>query len=78
MPFIVINTNNAYDPENNVRYSTFEKADAKARDTLSRFPATKLCVAEVLAEYSATVDVTSVAPEPVVDDEPMPEEEPMQ
>lgn len=79
MPYVVINTSNMYDPENNVRYSTFEKADAKARETLSKFPASKLSVAEVLAEYSAVVDVTSAAPDPVVDDEPMPEEEePMQ
>lgn len=69
MPFIVFNENNAYDARNTQRYGTQAKADAVAREMLSQFPNARIFVAEILSEYSATVDITVNAPQPVTDPE---------
>lgn len=62
MPFIAINLSNAYDVENKTRFATQEEADARARAILSQFPAAQVCVARVLKDYTATVDITVADP----------------
>ncbi|MCE0964521.1 hypothetical protein [Pseudomonas sp. NMI4491_12] len=70
MPFIAINLSNAYDAENNTRYSTQEEADTRARAILNQFPTAQVFTAQVLKDYSAKVSIT--AKDPV---EPAPEPE---
>ncbi|MGV0315138.1 hypothetical protein ACKU3N_004330 [Pseudomonas putida] len=73
MPYIAINLSNAYDAENNTRFSTPEEADARARTILNQFPAAQVFTAQVLKEYSAKVSITAKEPaEPVA--EPSPEQ----
>lgn len=72
MPYVAVNTSNAYDVANNTRYATQEEADVRAREILSQFPAAQVFTAQVLKDYSAEVTVTAKDPvEPV----PVPEPE---
>lgn len=61
MPFIVINSSNAFDPSNQIEYATADEADAKARELLQIFPQTVVRTAQLLNSYSAKVTVTSKA-----------------
>lgn len=61
MPFIVINSSNAFDPSNQVEYATADEADAKARELLQAFPQTIVRTAQLLNSYSAKVTVTAKA-----------------
>lgn len=70
MPYVAVNTSNAYDVANNTRYATQEDADARAREILSQFPAAQVFTAQVLKDYSAEVTVTATDP---VDPVPEPE-----
>lgn len=58
MPFIVINSSNAYDPNNQTEYSTEAEADAKAREIMQSFPQSVIRTAQLLNTYSAKVTVS--------------------
>ena len=62
MPYVAINLSNAYDAENNTRFSTPEEADARARTILNQFPAAQVFIAQVLKDYSAKVSITAKEP----------------
>lgn len=69
MPFIVINSSNAYDPNNQTEYQTVEEADARARDIMQSYPQSVVRTAQLLNTYSAKVTVTvkavpEIVPEP--------------
>ena len=72
MPFIVINSSNAYDPNNQTEYQTVEEADARARDIMQSYPQSVVRTAQLLNTYSAKVTVTVKAVPEIV---PEPEEE---
>lgn len=73
MPYIVINSSNTYDPNNQTEFATREEADAKAREILASFPQSTIRTAQLLDSYSAKVTVSVKAvPEP----EPAPAESP--
>lgn len=63
MPFIIIiiNSSNAFDPNNQAEYATAEEADAKAREILQAFPQSLVRTAQLINTYSAKVTVTSKA-----------------
>ena len=67
MPYVVINSTNAYDPTNAVRYATQPEADARAREILNLYPTAKVFVAQVLKEYAAVVTITATDPETPVE-----------
>lgn len=69
MPFIVINSSNAYDPNNQTEYQTVEEADARAREIMQSYPQSVVRTAQLLNTYSAKVTVTvkavpEIVPEP--------------
>ena len=69
MPFIVINSSNAFDQNNQVEFSTEAEADAKARELMSLQPQAVVRTAKLLNTYSAKVTVTvkavpEIVPEP--------------
>lgn len=69
MPFVVINSSNAFDPNNQVEFSTEAEADAKARELMSLQPQAVVRTAQLLNTYSAKVTVTvkavpEIVPEP--------------
>jgi hypothetical protein len=71
MPFIVINSSNAFDPSNQVEFATEALADAKAREVLASQPQAVIRTAQLLNTYSAKVTVTVKAvPEVPVEPEP--------
>lgn len=71
MPYIVINSSNSFDPNNQVEYATADEADAKAREILQAFPQSSIRTAQLLNSYSAKVTVTSKAvPETPVETDP--------
>lgn len=59
MPFIVINSANAFDPANQQTYATAEEADAKAREILAAQPQATVRTAQLISTYSAQVTVTA-------------------
>jgi hypothetical protein len=61
MPFIVINSSNAFDPSNQIEYATADEADAKARELLQANPQASVRTAQLLNTYSAKVTITSKA-----------------
>ena len=61
MPFVVINSTNSFDQNNQVEYATAEEADAAAREILQAFPQSTIRTAQLLNSYSAKVTVTSKA-----------------
>ncbi|WP_110951386.1 hypothetical protein [Pseudomonas bohemica] len=61
MPYIVINSSNSFDPNNQVEYATADEADAKAREILQAYPQSSIRTAQLLNSYSAKVTVTSKA-----------------
>ncbi len=69
MPFIVINSTNAFDAANQQTYATAEEADAKAREILAAQPQAIVRTAQLLSTYSAEVTITAT---PVPDTEPDP------
>ncbi|MBA1200359.1 hypothetical protein G7009_00880 [Pseudomonas capeferrum] len=70
MPYVVINTTNPYDPENQTRYATQTEADARARQILNQFPTAQVSTAQVLKDYSAKVSITAKDPaEPMAEPE---------
>jgi hypothetical protein len=75
MPFIVINSSNSFDPNNQVEFATADEADAKAREILLAFPQSQIRTAQLLNSYSAKVTVTSKAvPEAPAQPDPAPAE----
>ncbi len=69
MPFIVINSSNAYDPNNQTEYQTVEEADARAREIMQSYPQSVVRTAQLLNTYNAKVTVTvkavpEIVPEP--------------
>ena len=69
MPFIVINSSNAYDQNNQTEYQTVEEADARAREIMQSYPQSVVRTAQLLNTYSAKVTVTvkavpEIVPEP--------------
>lgn len=75
MPFIVINTSNAFDPSNQIEYATADEADAMARQILQAQPQAVIRTAQLLNSYSAKVTVTAKAvPETVAPADPAPAE----
>ncbi|MNJ23007.1 hypothetical protein D3C77_173850 [compost metagenome] len=70
MPYIVVNTSNAFDPIHQTEYATEELADTAARNLLKAQPAAIVRTAQVLKRYTAEVTVTVDEPESV---EPMEE-----
>lgn len=71
MPYIVINSSNSFDPNNQVEYATADEADAKAREILQAYPQSSIRTAQLLNSYSAKVTVTSKAvPETPVETDP--------
>lgn len=71
MPYIVINSSNSFDPNNQVEYATADEADAKAREILQAYPQSNIRTAQLLNSYSAKVTVTSKAvPETPVETDP--------
>ena len=70
MPFIVINSSNAFDPNNQIEFATEALADAKAREVLAMQPQAMVRTAQLLNTYSAKVTVTAKAvPEVVAEPE---------
>ena len=68
MPFIVINSSNAFDPINLIEFSTAEEADAQAREIVSTQPQVVVRTAQLINTYSAKVTVTAKpVPEVVAD-----------
>lgn len=59
MPFIVINSSNAFDPANQVEFATAGEADAKAREIVSAQPQAVVRTAQLISTYSAEVTVTA-------------------
>lgn len=59
MPFIVINSSNAFDPNNQVEFATEEEANTKAREVISAQPSSVVRTAQLLKIYSAEVTVTA-------------------
>jgi len=72
MPFIVINSSNAYDSVNQAEYATEADADAKAREIMQAFPQSVVRTAQLLNTYSAkvTVSVKAVPEAPVEPEAP--------
>lgn len=62
MPYIAMNLSNAFDAANQIRWATQAEADASARSILAQSPTARVCVVQVLADYSAEVVVTAVDP----------------
>ncbi|KTC63520.1 hypothetical protein AO262_36495 [Pseudomonas fluorescens ABAC62] len=58
MPFIVLNSSNAFDPNNQTEFSTETEADAKAREIMQAFPQSVVRTAQLLNTYSAKVTVS--------------------
>lgn len=72
MSYVTINSTNVYDPDNQRRYATQQEADARAHEILSVYPNAKVYTAQVLADYTAVVTVSSSAPEePGAPEEPV-------
>lgn len=68
MPYIVVNSMNAFDPVSQVDYSTEAEADAAARAAITASPMARIRTAQVLKVYTAEVVVTAedpVAPSPL-------------
>jgi len=61
MPYIVINSSNSFDPNNQLEFATEAEADAKAREVLAAFPQSQIRTAQLLNSYSAKVTVTAKA-----------------
>jgi hypothetical protein len=69
MPYIVINSSNAFDPNNQTEYATADEADAKAREILQSQPQATVRTAQLLNTYSAKVSVSVKAiPDAPADD----------
>jgi len=66
MPYAAINATNAFDASNTQRFSTQEKADARAREILATNPSASVMVVEILFDYRTDLTITAVTPvEPV-------------
>lgn len=61
MPYLVINSANSYDPNNQTEFATEAEADAKAREILQMFPQSSIRTAQLLNSYSAKVTISSKA-----------------
>lgn len=59
MPYIVINSANSFDPNNQVEFATAAEADAKAREILQAFPQSSIRTAQLLKTYRAEVTITA-------------------
>lgn len=57
MPYIVINSTNAFDPANLLEFVTAEEADTKAREIMQSQPQAMVRTALVINTYSAKVTV---------------------
>jgi hypothetical protein len=57
VPYIVINSSNAFDPLNLMEFATADEADAKARELLTSQPQAVVRTAQLLNTYSAKVTV---------------------
>ena len=57
MPYIVINSSNAFYPLNLMEFATADEADAKARELLVSQPQAVVRTAQLLNTYSAKVTV---------------------
>ncbi|KPG98326.1 hypothetical protein AEQ67_13300 [Pseudomonas sp. RIT-PI-q] len=68
MPFIVINSSNAFDPINLLEFATAAEADAQAREIVTAQPLAVVRTAQLINTYSAKVTVTAKSvPEIVAD-----------
>ena len=68
MPFIVINSSNAFDPINLIEFATAAEADAHARELMNAQPQVVVRTAQLINTYSAKVTVTAKPATEVVND----------
>lgn len=59
MPFIVMNSSNAFDPIHQQEFATAAEADAQARELLQQQPQAVVRTAQLLNTYAAKVTVTA-------------------